>query len=147
MAQAKHQFDLVPADMLTAATDTLSPVVATAAVRLVARLSDRVTLPANVVISNVPGPRQPMYFASAALERYIPVSTITNGVGLNITVHSYLDRLDFGLVADRDLVPDLWDMVDLHVAEVERLLAAVAPVSDERADRVRPAPVRRRKHG
>jgi WS/DGAT/MGAT family acyltransferase len=145
MAEAKRQFDLVPADMLAAATDTLSPVVATAAVRLVARLSDRVTLPANVVISNVPGPRQPVYFASAALERYIPVSTITNGIGLNIPVHSYLDRLDFGLVADRDLVPDLWHLVDLHVAEVERLQAAVVtPVSAARSARAPRPPARRR---
>lgn len=124
MVEAKHQLDLVPADALTQATDTMSPVVATAAVRLVARLSNRFTLPANVVISNVPGPRQPLYFAGAKLDHYIPVSTITNGIGLNITVHSYEDTLDFGLVADRDLVPDLWDLADLHIAEIERLLEA-----------------------
>ena len=124
MNDAKRQLDLVPADALTQATDTMSPVVATAAVRLVARMSNRVNLPANVVISNVPGPRQPLYFAGAKLESYIPVSTITNGIGLNITVHSYEERLDFGLVADRDLVPDLWDLVDLHVAEIDRLFEA-----------------------
>jgi WS/DGAT/MGAT family acyltransferase len=127
MLDARKQFDLVPADTLTQATDTLSPVVATAAVRLVARVTNRVNLPANVVISNVPGPRQPLYFAGARLTSYVPVSTISNGIGLNITVHSYLDRLDFGLVADRDLVPDLWDLLDLHVGEIDRLLAAVSP--------------------
>jgi diacylglycerol O-acyltransferase / wax synthase len=124
MHDAKRQLDLVPADALMQATDTLSPVIATAAVRLVARLSNRVNLPANVVISNVPGPRQPLYFAGAKLDSYIPVSTISNGIGLNITVHSYEDRLDFGLVADRDLVPDLWDLVDLHVDEIDRLFEA-----------------------
>jgi WS/DGAT/MGAT family acyltransferase len=136
MIDAKRQLDLVPADALTQATDTMSPVVATAAVRLVARLSNRVNLPANVVISNVPGPRQPLYFAGAKLESYIPVSTITNGIGLNITVHSYEERLDFGLVADRDLVPDLWDLVDLHVAEVDRLFEAVG--SERAAPSARP---------
>lgn len=124
MADAKHQLDLVPADALAEATDFTSPVVATAAVRLMARLSDRFTLPANVVISNVPGPRQPLYFAGAKLDHFIPVSTITSGMGLNITVHSYEDKLDFGLVADRDLVPDLWDLVDLHVEEVAVLFEA-----------------------
>ena len=124
MADAKRQLDLVPAETLMAITETAAPVVATAAVRLIARLSDRFTLPANVVISNVPGPRESLYFAGAKLDNYIPVSTISNGMGLNITVHSYEDHLDFGLVADRDLVPDLWDLVDLHIAEIERLFEA-----------------------
>jgi diacylglycerol O-acyltransferase len=124
MNEAKHQLDLVPADAIMQATDTTSPVIATAAVRLMARLSDRITLPINVVISNVPGPREALYFAGAKLDNYIPVSTISNGVGLNITVHSYEDRLDFGLVADRELVPDLWDLVDLHIDEIGRLFEA-----------------------
>ncbi len=124
MAAAKQQFDLVPADALAQATDYTSPVVATAAIRLVTRLADRVNLPANVVISNVPGPRHALYFGGAKLDHYIPVSTIAPNMGLNITVHSYEDRLDFGLVADRDLVPDLWDMVDLHIDEVAALFEA-----------------------
>ena len=124
MNDAKHQLDLLPADAIMQATDATSPVIATAAVRLMARLSDRVNLPVNVVVSNVPGPREPLYFAGAKLDHYIPVSTISNGVGLNITVHSYEDKLDFGLVADRDLVPDLWELVDLHVDEIARLFEA-----------------------
>lgn len=124
MNDAKMQLDLVPADALTAATDATSPVVAGAAVRLVFRLSDRFTMPINVVISNVPGPREPLYFAGAKLDHYIPVSIVTSGMGLNITVHSYEDRLDFGLIADRDLVPDLWDLIDLHIDEVAKLFEA-----------------------
>ena len=124
MNEAKHQLDLVPAEAIMEATDVTSPVIATAAVRLMARLSDRINMPINVVISNVPGPREDLYFAGAKLDHYIPVSTISNGVGLNITVHSYGDRLDFGLVADRELVPDLWDLVDLHIEEVARLFEA-----------------------
>jgi diacylglycerol O-acyltransferase / wax synthase len=124
MDDAKRQLDLVPADAIMQATDATSPVIATAAVRLMARLSDRVNLPVNVVVSNVPGPREPLYFAGAKLDHYVPVSTISNGVGLNITVHSYEDKLDFGLVADRDLVPDLWELVDLHVDEIARLFEA-----------------------
>ena len=124
MLDAKQQLDLVPAEAIMEATEATSPVIATAAVRLMARLSDRINLPINVVISNVPGPREQLYFAGAKLDHYIPVSTISNGVGLNITVHSYGDKLDFGLVADRELVPDLWEMVDLHIEEVARLFEA-----------------------
>ena len=126
MVAAKHQFDLVPAEAISEAADYTSPVVAASALRLFARakMADRFNSPINVVISNVPGPRDPLYFAGAKLDSYIPVSTIADGVGLNITVHSYEDSLDFGLIADRDLVPDLWNLVDLHIAEIERLFEA-----------------------
>ena len=52
------------------------------------------------------------------------MSTIVDGQGLNITVQSYLDTLDFGLVACRELVPDLWDMVDAIVEDLEGLAKA-----------------------
>ena len=52
---------------------------------------------------------------------YYPVSTILDGQGLNITVQSYLDSLDFGLVACRELVPDLWDLVDAIVDDLGEL--------------------------
>ena len=126
MNVAKAQFDLMPAEALSQASDLTSPVVAASAIRLVSRLklADRVNSPINVVISNVPGPREDLYFAGAKLDAYIPVSTISDGVGLNITVHSYKDRLDFGLISDRYLVPDLWHMVDLHIEEIARLFEA-----------------------
>jgi hypothetical protein len=71
-----------------------------------------------VLISNVPGPRQPLYLAGAKMLHYYPVSTVTDGMGLNLTVQSYLDVLDFGLVSCRELVPDLWDLLQLCLDEV-----------------------------
>jgi hypothetical protein len=44
--------------------------------------------------------------------------------GLNITLASYLDRLDFGFIVDRELVPDVWDLADMHIAEIGRLFDA-----------------------
>jgi hypothetical protein len=81
----------------------------------------RVNPAINVVISNVPGPRQPLYAAGSRLLHYYPVSTIVDGQGLNITVQSYLDTLDFGLVACRELVPDLWDMLDAIINDLVAL--------------------------
>ena len=126
MHAAKRQIDLLPAEAMMEASQMTSPVIAASAIRLVGRLklADRVNSPVNVVISNVPGPREPLYFAGAKLDAYIPVSTISDGVGLNITVHSYEDRLDIGLISDRELIPDLWHLVDLHVDEIERLFEA-----------------------
>ena len=123
MDEAKRQFELVPADALVDLTQFSSPVLATAAVRLASqlRLAERVV---NLVISNVPGPRQPLYLAGAMLQHQYPVSIVTDGQGLNITVTSYLDRLDFGFIVDRELVPDVWDLADLHIAEITRLFEA-----------------------
>ena len=142
MLAAKRQFELIPAEALADVTQFASPVLAAGALRLVSRLklADRVNPPVNVTISNVPGPRQPLYFAGAKLDNYIPVSIVTDGMGLNITVHSYLDRLDFGLIAARELVPDLWDLADMHIAEIARLFEATGA---EWAEAQRPPSMRR----
>ena len=126
MNEAKLQMDVLPAEDIAELAQVAPPLAATAAMRLQSRLrlADRVNLPMNVVISNVPGPRHALYFAGAKMTNYIPVSTIADDMGLNITVHSYLDRLEFGLIADRELVPDLWDLVDLHIDEIAVLFEA-----------------------
>jgi hypothetical protein len=46
-------------------------------------------------------------------------------MGLNITVQSYVDQLDFGLLADAELLPDLADLADAVIAEFHTLAAAV----------------------
>lgn len=127
MEIAKRQFDLIPADALMEGSQVTSPVIATAAVRLASRLrlAERFNTPVNVVISNVPGPRHPLYFCGAQMENYVPLSIVTDGMGLNITVHSYLDRLEFGLIACRELVPDLDDLVQMHINEMDRLFSAL----------------------
>jgi diacylglycerol O-acyltransferase / wax synthase len=126
MTAAKQQFDMIPAELLSDVTQFATPALATRALRLVAatRIANRLSPPVNLVISNVPGPRQPLYLAGATMKHFFPVSTVVDGQGLNITVQSYLDTLDFGLVACRELVPDLSELADLCVEEVERLLAA-----------------------
>jgi diacylglycerol O-acyltransferase len=126
MNEAKQQMDILPAEDIAELAQVAPPLAATAAMRLQSRLriADRMNLPTNVVISNVPGPRDTLYFAGSKMTNYIPVSTITDDMGLNITVHSYVDRLDFGLIADRELVPDLWDLVDLHIDEIAVLFEA-----------------------
>ncbi len=75
---------------------------------------------ANVVISNVWGPESPLYLAGARMLTYWPVSIVTHGLGLNITVQSYCGSLDFGLIAARGVVPDMKPLVRaLHAAHDE----------------------------
>ena len=139
MVAAKGAFDLVPADALADFTQFSPPAVfaqaATAMTRY--RMGNAVPASMNLIISNVPGPRQALYLGSARLEHYYPVSTVAEGQGLNITVQSYEDKLDIGLVACRELVPDLWDLLELVTDEIDLLMSltgvASEPTASERA--------------
>lgn len=75
-------------------------------------VSGRVKPMFNLVISNVPGPRQPLYLMGAKLQANYPVSLIWHGYALNITVTSYCDSLDVGIIACRDTVPRVQRMLD-----------------------------------
>ncbi len=105
----KERHRALPAELLQDANHFVPPAVFSRAARMTFRYStSRPGRPTwNLVISNVPGPQFPLYCAGARLEAHYPVSVITDGMGLNITVMSYCGHLDFGLVADRDQMPDL----------------------------------------
>ena len=85
---------------------------------------DRVTGPPfNVVISNVPGPSEAQYWNGAKLQNFYPASIPVDGQALNITVTSYADSMQFGLVGCRRSVPGLQRML-VHLedalAELEK---------------------------
>ncbi len=61
----------------------------------------------NLVISNVPGPAEPLYFRGAKLEALYPLSIPFHGYGLNITINGYADVLSFGFTGCRDTIPHL----------------------------------------
>ena len=71
-------------------------------------LADRHRPLFNVTISNVPGPPFPLYSAGARMVANYPMGPIIDGAGLNMTVMSYMDQLDFGLVTCPELIPDAW---------------------------------------
>ncbi len=127
MVSAKTDFDAIPAEALMDFTQFAPPAVAARAMRMYSRLriADRLNPPFNLIISNVPGPSEPLYAAGAQLEHFYPVSAVADGQGLNMTVQSYCGRLDFGFVACRELVPDLWDLIDDLHASMDELLTAL----------------------
>lgn len=88
-------------------------------------LSDLLPPPANVTISNVPGPREPLYLGDAKLLANYPLSVLVNGQALNITVVSYCDSIDFGLMGCRDTLPDLEALADGLLAALEELRTAI----------------------
>ncbi len=77
--------------------------------------------PFNLVISNVPGPREPLYWNGARLAGMYPLSIPSAGQALNITVTSYVDELQFGLTGCRRTVPHLQTLL----AGLEEGLAAL----------------------
>ncbi len=128
MLGAKEQHGALPADLLGDVTQFAAPALAGQAARLAARmrLVERIS-PFNLIISNVPGPNIPLYYAGAQLLAYYPLSAIADGQGLNITVMSYGGKMFFGLISDRELVPDLDAMAGYLVDELNELLATVTP--------------------
>jgi diacylglycerol O-acyltransferase / wax synthase len=84
-------------------------------------IADRVAPAANVVISNVPGPREPKYLNGAMLVEQFPVSMILDGQALNITALSHDDRLDFGLLACPVAVPHPQHLADLLETALQSL--------------------------
>ncbi len=82
-----------------------------------AKVAERIPQVANVVISNVPGPPVPLYLAGARMLTNYPTSIVVHGLALNVTVQSYDQSLDFGVMADKAAAPDVAALGDaLHVA-------------------------------
>lgn len=87
----------------------------------VANIAGRVKPMYNVVISNVPGPREPLFYNGAELQANYPVSLLFNGQGINITLTSYQDRIDVGIIACRDTVPRVQRLLDYFEAALAEL--------------------------
>jgi WS/DGAT/MGAT family acyltransferase len=125
LKSAKERHNALPAELLTDATAFIPPAVAALAARTTVGILSRTRPPLNLVISNVPGPRDPLYLAGARLEGHFPVSVVMDGVGLNITVMSYRDHIDFGIIADREQVDDVWSLMDGAARALEELESVI----------------------
>ncbi|MCW3038158.1 MAG: conserved hypothetical rane protein [Solirubrobacterales bacterium] len=114
MKAAKDRHRALPAAALQDITEFIPPAINARAARVALQMGTRQGMRPlyNVVISNVPGPPIPIYMAGAELQHNYPVSVITDGAGLNVTVLSYRGHLDFGIIADRDQMPDLPMLID-----------------------------------
>jgi len=89
------------------------------------RLTGSVRPPFNLVISNVPGPRQPLYWNGARLDGLYPLSIPLEGQALNITCTSYSNEIAFGLTGCRRTVPHLQRLLGYLDAELNALEEAV----------------------
>ena len=88
------------------------------------QLTDRLPTNGHAVVSNVPGPKEMLYLKGSRVERNFPISTLSPGLRLNITMFSYAGILHFGLVSTHDL-ENLQDLADQITKEFELLENAV----------------------
>ncbi|WP_420468667.1 WS/DGAT/MGAT family O-acyltransferase [Panacagrimonas sp.] len=104
MQASKQHLQSLPAQARMAFTTlAMSPAIAV----LASGLGPRLRPPMNVVISNVPGPGEPLYLGGARLEGMYPVSIPFQGLGLNITCVSYAGQFAVGITGSRDTLPHL----------------------------------------
>lgn len=135
-AGAKEEHNAVGADMLQNWAEYAAPNTFNLASRLYSSLglagSHRPIH--NVIISNVPGPQFPLYYAGCEMVAAYPMGPTMEGVGLNITVMSYRGSVDFGFMADRELMPDVWNLADRVKGALRELQIAAGLPPTEDAD-------------
>ncbi len=127
MQRIKDRFSLSPARWLREFSESMPAALMGLASRSAFGLVGHTVPPINVFISNVPGPQFPLYVSGVRLLHHYPVSVITDmSGGVNITAFSYDGSLDFGVVTDRTMVPDAWELAG-HLREaLDELLNAEA---------------------
>jgi WS/DGAT/MGAT family acyltransferase len=125
-AQAKVMQETLGLKMLEDWVQYTPPAVFSLFMRAYSRLggADHHRAPFNVVVSNVPGPTSPVFVGAARLTDLYSVGPILEGIGLNITVWSYLDRLNFSALACPDTLPDLPGLVKHLAPALAELTAA-----------------------
>jgi diacylglycerol O-acyltransferase len=124
---AKDHHNAISADSLQDWAEFAAPRTFGLAVRAYAglRLAERHPVVHNLVISNVPGPPVPLFFVGARIEALYPLGPVFHGAGLNITVMSNAGELHVGVIACRESVPDVDDLVQRFPAALAELRDAV----------------------
>jgi diacylglycerol O-acyltransferase / wax synthase len=85
----------------------------------------------NLVLSNVPGPQDQLYFLGCRVNAMYPLGPIIGNAGLNVTVMSLNGELGIGLIGCPDLLPDLWCIADAFPDALKELLECPATDPDD----------------
>jgi diacylglycerol O-acyltransferase len=122
MAEGKEALSAMsPAQIMAMSAVGVGPLAVWPALRLTGVMRP----PFNLVISNVPGPREPMYWNGARLDGLYPLSIPLDGQALNITCTSYSSEIAFGLTGCRRTVPHLQRLLGYLDDELSALEDAV----------------------
>jgi hypothetical protein len=108
--------------MATLLSEAMPPAIAKTVIQLGVRSGIlRKLRPGNLMVSNVPGPSFPLYFAGMELCEVYPLGPVVDGVALNVTVQSYRESLFVGINASATAVPDLPSLCEAMVDELALL--------------------------
>ena len=105
-------------------------------------LANQVDQPFNCVVTNVPGPRVPLYMAGARLVVQMGTGPIFDGMGMILPVYSYGDTIAISFTSDRNMIPDPQFFADCLQASFDELLAAAQNPDAPRVAAVKPAPAK-----
>jgi diacylglycerol O-acyltransferase / wax synthase len=108
----KEHFNATKDADLMSLLDVIPGGLVTVLAKLNARTKGRYDPFANVVVSNVPGPRKPLYLGHWAVERWFSTGQLAHGANLNLTVWSYGDQFNLCVLADAQAVDDPWALVE-----------------------------------
>lgn len=127
VAEAKEQFETVPATILQDLAAVIPTALSGLAAKAIFQMVSLGAFPFNLFVSNVPGPQLPLYVGGVGVTGIYPVSAISDLTGaLNITLFSYDGALDFGLIACRELVPDVGKLIGYLRDALDELLQLAA---------------------
>jgi diacylglycerol O-acyltransferase / wax synthase len=124
--RSKELANAIGAETLMDWAEFLAPRLFTTAMRVYSgsRLPDLHPPALNCIVSNVPGPPVPLYTAGARILAIYPMGPLLPGAGVNITILSNMGNVDFGVIACRDTVPEIWRIADGLAEGVGLLLKA-----------------------
>jgi diacylglycerol O-acyltransferase len=128
MGQLKESKQALGAEVIAGLSDFAPPTLLAQASRL--NFSTRLF---NLIVTNVPGPQFPLYLLGREMEQIVPIAFLPDDHALAVAIMSYNGKVDFGLLADYDAMPDL-DAFATHLEEsLAELLAAARKAGRARA--------------
>jgi hypothetical protein len=94
---------------------------------------DLLAAKASAVMTNVPGPKQPLYLAGSRLDQCMFWVPQSGDIGIGVSILSYNDKVHFSLITDRHFVPDPETIAPLFAAEVNKMMLALLMLDWEQA--------------
>lgn len=142
---SKEMQQAMGAEMMMSLADTPPPAMMALAARFYGKTQLVKRLPPmfNVVVSNVPGPREPLYNQGAPIKAFHSMGIVYDGAGLFIGAMSYMDQMDIGILGSAAMLDEPFELADALAAELDLLVAAAHEAGSGGGPATEKAPAKR----